>query len=464
MNDTKVRTKTIVISVFHSFISKNILNAGVLDLLLAKDNIRVVLLVLKEKEEFYKEQYADERISVEGMDTEALLAHPLEKFFRILAWHCIDSVYHRYKRMEKCDAQKSFVGWVEYYFTSTIVWILSLLKPLHILIRILERQLLKSGAFFEVLLRYDPELVFATDVFDPRDAILLREASKVSIPTVGMVRSWDNCFSKGLMRTLPDRLLTNSRHIKGEACDIHGMSFQSIEVVGLPQFDRFVTEKRMERDEFFKNIGADPQTELVVFAPAGSLLSDTDWQIYEILATAREEGKFAKPITIYVRNHPHHPADFSQTKIRKGDIVERPGHVFEGDNPKETELTKNDSAFLADLLAHSSIVIWIATTLALDASVFNRPLISVNFDGLEKLPYINSVKRYHDDDHMRKLLKTGGVFVANTREELINGVGAYLSDPTLDQDGRKLIIDEQLYKLDGKSSERIVNALLIQQK
>jgi hypothetical protein len=40
-------------------------------------------------------------------------------------------------------------------------------------------------------------------------------------------------------------------------------------------------------------------------------------------------------------------------------------------------------------------------------------------------------------------------------EELLKYINMYLENPSLDKEGRKRIINEQCYKLDGRSGERI---------
>src|SRR3989344_3798332 len=46
--------------------------------------------------------------------------------------------------------------------------------------------------------KYQPDLIFATDVFNIDDVHFLAEAHHRDIATVGMVRSWDNITNKGL--------------------------------------------------------------------------------------------------------------------------------------------------------------------------------------------------------------------------------------------------------------------------
>lgn len=454
--------RRVVITALHSFISKNILNAGVLPRLLEDSSVEIILLVPSGKATFFRRHFALERVKVEEVDTAVVSNKPLERFFKGFARLLIDSHYHWYKRAEKRDLTGGIKAWAEYWVSNLFVKVLSRLALMRWLFRACESALLHHRTLEALIVRLKPAVMFVTDVFDPTDAAILRETKRLKIPTVGMVRSWDNCYSKGLLRVIPDHLLVNSAHLRLEAHRYHDVPLGRLEVVGLPQFDRFLNEARLSKQDFFASIGADPSKELVLFAPGGSILSDTDWQIYEQLVKARDDGKFVKPVLFYVRNHPHHPADFTRTRIRPGDIIENPGEILNPENPKETELAPRDNAFLADLLANASILLWVATTLGLDAAVFNRPQVAINFDGDEQKQYTKSVKRYHDEDHMKKLLVTGGVRVVNSASEMVTAVNAYLTDSTLDQEGRTRIIAEQLYRLDGKAAERVANAVRAQ--
>ena len=57
-------------------------------------------------------------------------------------------------------------------------------------------------------------------------------------------------------------------------------------------------------------------------------------------------------------------------------------------------------------------------------------------------------------------MKTGGVSLAKNVNELVKYVEDYLADPNKDREGRKKIIAERCWKLDGKSSERLASFLI----
>jgi len=448
--------KTLFITSFHSFISKNILNTDVLKSLRGAQDLRVVIFVQKNKKEFFERHYGSGNVIVEGVDTSPIVDSRANTFFSRLLFLMIDSHYLWYKRVERRDARPSPLSWLKYHVFSGLVRVLSGSRALNRAARFLAYRLTPKDILAAHFERYAPALVFSTDVFDPFDVQFLKEAKHRGVATLGMVRSWDNCYSKGLMPVLPDRLLVNNEIIREEAVTLHDYPSERVEVVGLPQFDAFVNEERASREAFFKTIGVDPTKRLVLFAPAGAILSDTDWQICEILEKAREEGKLKQPVHFFVRNHPGHPADLSRFKRNLHFTIQDPGHVFD-ENRKNAELDPDDQRFLADLLYHSDVVLFIATTLGLDASVYDKPQIMLDFDGYEKKEYVKSVARYHDEDHMKKYIATGGVRLVRDKDELIAAIGDYLDDPRRDRAGRERVVREQLYKIDGKSAERVAS-------
>jgi hypothetical protein len=57
--------------------------------------------------------------------------------------------------------------------------------------------------------------------------------------------------------------------------------------------------------------------------------------------------------------------------------------------------------------------------------------------------------------HYQPIVKSGGVKIVYSIDELIHSINSYLDNPGLDRDGRKRIIEEHCFKLDGKSGQRI---------
>jgi hypothetical protein len=445
--------RTLFVSAFHSFISKNILNTDVLRSLRDDRSLRVVIFVPAHKVDFMRATYAGGNVEVQGVDVGRISASARNTFFSRLFFLMIDSHYLWYKRIERRDVRGGLLGWAKYLAESALAKILSraAFRPIA---RAAYRRWTPKGFFAEAFEARRPDLVFATDVFDPFDAQLLNEARHRGVRTLGMIRSWDNCWSKGLMPVVPDRLLVNSAILKEEAAELHDVPPERVAVVGLPQFDASVNEPRTPREAFFRSIGVDPAERLLVFSPAGTILSDTDWQLCDILDRALADGRLPQDLHVFVRNHPHHPADLSRFAGSPRFTIQNPGRAFDA-NGKNNELAPDEQRFLADLLYHADVVAWVATSLGLDAAVFDKPQVMIDFDGYERKPYEKSVARYRDEDHMLKLVAAGGARRAKTPDDLVEAIKAYLADPTLDREGRARLVAEQLYRVDGKSGERV---------
>jgi CDP-glycerol glycerophosphotransferase (TagB/SpsB family) len=101
------------------------------------------------------------------------------------------------------------------------------------------------------------------------------------------------------------------------------------------------------------------------------------------------------------------------------------------------------------------VVVNTRSTIAIDAAALDRPVVCAGFDGNRTLPYQNSVRRYLDYSHYRKMLDIGGVAVANSPSELITLVNNYLRDPTIDREGRARIVERQCRAIDGKTGQRV---------
>lgn len=452
-------TKTVFITVFHSFISKNILNSGVLSGILDNSNASIVLLVPENKKDFFNEVYASDRIKIEGVPVSRISNYRSVKFFSYLSRLILSSHYLWYKKVEKKDKKNNLIGWLVYFLEVLFTAIFSKIPMMPELLRYIFGKVVKIDEVKKIFKKYNPETLFSTDIFDESDILFENEARALNIPILGMVRSWDNCYSKGILRVAADYFLVNNPTIQEELVAIHGIEPQKIKVVGVPQYDYFINSERTKEEDFMKEIGLSVNKKTILFAPAGTILSDKDGEICEILINAVKENKIKFPSQIFVRNHPNHPADLSKFENNEFFKVEYPGKVF-GDNPKETELTKNDVSHLADVLCYSDIVIYTATTLGIDSLCFDKPQIIINFDGYQNKPYKKSVKRYYNEDHMKKMIACGGVSIADSPEDLIYEINKYLENPKYRFEGREMARQQQIYFLDGKSNRRVTEEVL----
>ncbi len=449
--------KTIFITAYQGFVSRNILNSDVLKILRDVDDLRIVIFVPAAKKNLIEKFYGGHKGVVEGADFDKVTF--ANKFWYRLAFILENTQYTKDQRGERLQEHRNLLGYLNYYWVSFLAVVLSNFYLAHKLYRLLDYKFSPKDAFKEYFERYNPTLIFSTDIFGETDPLLLREAKSRNVPVVGMVRSWDNTTTKGLLRIIPQKIIVNSPVLKEELTKLHDCMAEDISIVGLPQFDHWLVGPTLSRQEFFEKIGADQNKRLILFAPAGYNLSSTDWQLCQILKDALDDGSLPGDIQFLVRNHPQHPADLSKFEGDVRFIIEVPGSRVNQEY-KNAELSPDENNHLRNSVFYSDIVMYVATTLGLDSAVFNKPQIIVSFDGWERKPYIQSVKRYNHEDCLNNLVKLGGTRVVENKGDWINWINNYLKNPKLDQEGRNRIVESQLYKLDGKAGERIASFIL----
>lgn len=431
---------TIFITSFHVLISRNILASTVLDLLRAR-GWRVVILVPEKKREFFTREFGGDSVSVEGVATDLSKGEIVGRYLSLAA---LRTQTLSLKRKTELGGQGTFLARIG----GGTRW-------LRLLVRALDPLLTPRGRFSSLLDRERPSLVFATDVQNENDIRLMREAKSRAIPSAGMVRSWDNLTSKGLMRAVPDILLVHNRIVKEEAIRLHGIPEEKIRVIGVPHYDRYDAPAH-PRAEFENAVGLKPGRKFVLYAPVGDrYLSQNrvdQWMVSFIL-------KMLPPEYDLLIRLPPTDSVHLEGGLPDRAIIHRTGQAAHIGARKLNELTRKDDELLRDSLAYAELVIAGPSTILVDAAVFDKPAIAVAFDGDTEPRYEKGLRRYYDYEHMQEIRRSGGVRIVNGSGELKIWMGRYLENPNFDAEGRKRIREDQCGVLDGSAGRRLADLL-----
>ena len=119
------------------------------------------------------------------------------------------------------------------------------------------------------------------------------------------------------------------------------------------------------------------------------------------------------------------------------------------------DITGDNQRHLANTMRHSDVVINVASTLAIEAAIFDTPVVNIAFDGETPSDWVRSARRYYRFTHYMNITRHGAVRIAESPEQLIGSVGSYLADPSLDREGRRRVVAEQCQFLDGRAAERV---------
>lgn len=410
-------------------------------------HLKIVLVVVAKKREFFEKVYFGDHIFIEGIPRKL---NELDYFLRDLASASITT-------RSRARIKKMRLGHERWNALRLLFWA----PPFRSFIPTLYSVIVSQNRYAELFEKYKPDLVFATDVFNPMDVILMHEAKHRGIRVVGMVRSWDNLTAKGGFRVIPDTLVVQNNIIKDDAMRIHRIPERIIKVVGIPHYDKYREYVPIDRQEFFRRLKRDPNHRLILYAPLGDRFFSNntfDGEMICMLLEILPEG-----YDLFVRCPPGDTVN--SLGVPKHDprlIIEQPGTFFPGAGVRamDTELSPEDDDWLVSTIAHSELLVSGFTTLIVDAARFDKPIILVGFDAQTPLPYDESVRRHLEFEHIEPVLKSGGVKLVNSALELKEALALYLKHPEADREARRKMVEEQSLFSDGKSSERLLQVIV----
>lgn len=311
--------------------------------------------------------------------------------------------------------------------------------------------------------QYRPALVVCANpglVFS--EIPLLRTAKRRGVRTMVVDASWDTFTNKLLPVRRVDRLLAWNDIVKDQAVRLHGYPTEAVRVTGAPQFDgHFTPQVRASREEFFTRVGADPGRQLIVVTTTPRSLYRHHDHVLRVLARAIESGRLGYA-QVLVRLHPRDEIEaYREFEGAPHIIVEKPFRptvaVADG---LAVDVMPEHQRHLGDTLAHADVVVNVASTITIEACIFDTPVVNIAFDGPEGEPWVRSARRYYRFTHYVNILDRRAVRVAETPGELVEAVARYLANPALDAEGRRQVVLDQCQFTDGRSALRVVDAVL----
>lgn len=311
--------------------------------------------------------------------------------------------------------------------------------------------------------RHQPRLVVAANpglVFS--EVPLLRTARRRGVFSMAIDPSWDNFTNKLIPVRQVDRLVVWNDIMKAQAIELHGYRGDAIRVAGAPQFDpHFRAQSRTPRSEFFRKIGADPARKLIALTTTPRSLYSHHDHVLRALVPAIHGGAL-DGAQILVRLHPRDEVDAYQEFMNVRDvIIEKPFRdtvkVADG---LAIDVMPENQRHLGDTMCYADCVVNVASTIAIEACIFDTPVVNIGFDGPGETPYVKSATRYYSFTHYVNITSRGAVKVARSPEEMVSMVARYLDDPSLDAAGRKQVVLDQCQFTDGRSAERVIDCVL----
>ena len=306
--------------------------------------------------------------------------------------------------------------------------------------------------------RYHPDLVFAPHLYGWFDTVLVGEAKRRRVATLGMPAGWDH-LDKYFLPLHTDRLLVPSPQVRRQAVEHQAYLPEQIAITGFPYFD-FITRKDYlrPRSDVLNQLGFGEDTKYILYVSGSAYCPDEPDIIARMLAWA-DQGKFGeRDVRLIIRPYQGGRRQDKQFDMQKFNRFEmHPRAVF---YRQEFWGDRERTEYFLNILAHADVVMGVYTTMLIEAAALDRPLAAPAFDGYHKRPYHRSIQRFEEFDHFREVLASGAVQRARSFDDLLAILRRYLDNPAADAAERKSLRDRICYRLDGKASERILAELL----
>jgi hypothetical protein len=304
---------------------------------------------------------------------------------------------------------------------------------------------------------YQPDLVFATHIYGEYDTYLLREARFSGVRTVAMPSGWDH-IDKYFLPIEADTLLVPSQQVLEHAVKFQSYDRDRIVITGYPHFDFLTSQEAfMPRKEVLSTCGFPPDSRYILYV-SGSAYCPDEPDIIEKVANWIDDGSLSPDTHLVIRPYlgsRSKDKEFDQKKFAR--LTTR-SKIYYYDTKSWDTIA--DSIFFANLMRHASVVMCVYSTVFLEASLYDRPLLAATFDGYHKRPYHRSIRRFADFEHFKDVLSLGAIKQVFDFPALKSALRAYLADDTLDAPAREMFRRETCYMLDGKASSRILDLIV----
>lgn len=426
----------------------------VLETLLFDPDIRLICFVPQKKLDYYRKEFIRDRVIIEPVaDLEYGQSH-LRAFWRSLSYNSVPSETVRIRSNKQFFDKPSFFQFLALAWKKP-VWALGHLRVWRELVRWVEFRFFTEDVavwkpFFD---QYKPDLVFATNPVHGTNIALMKYARRVGIRLVGMMKTWDNLSSKGLLLVKPDVLIVPNRVVFNDALALGDMPKERLFDGGCPQYDDyFKPEFFMTREEICAELKADPAKPLLLYCMGGIMNQDDPSEHLLMLDKAIEDGRLP-PATIVLRSHPKYDVRVLQLDRFKHVSFYQPGQKV-SDMVGEWELNDRDIQILMNSVRWADVEYSTGSTMTLESAIYDRPVVLIGFDGYTDRPYYQSVRHGLDVTHYRIVQETGGVWRVDSEAELIHATHAYIKDPSIHADGRKRLVADLVGSIGG-AGERI---------
>lgn len=334
----------------------------------------------------------------------------------------------------------------------------------------LERALFaRESTHGEIFARHRPDLVIVSSAGYAGDEQIMIEAKRFGARTVSVIESWDNPSTKGYRGGMPDHAVVWSEAMRRDYVEFQDIPADRIHVGGVSHWDGYfgTPPSADERRAFFAMFGMNPDRKLIYMPTPSLKMYRHNLEVARLVADAIADGRIPGRPQLLIRPHPvyleqsqprwvaatnHDLNGFRELREMYSEdvFVDLPRHKRYG---RLIDLAPEDQDLMRLRLASADVMVGNYTTQAIEAALFDLPIVNVAFGPFKSTDMPNSV--VDGFAHYSRIIATGAIWNAGDEASLIDHIVAYLADPALHRAERKLLADQEVPVNRGTAGQRI---------
>ena len=322
----------------------------------------------------------------------------------------------------------------------------------------------------EQIAELKPDAAFSLTPFLFSEEMALRACVLRGVPVSTSVLSFDNITSRGWIAVPFDSYMVWNRHNASELMRAYPyVSPNQVSVVGAPQFDFYSNPAYCwSEEEWRRNLSLPQDRPVILFGGGYYFCAPHEPRFLQQIDDAIEQGEIPHNPVVLFRNHPVDRIDrwlpvLKQAKhvvyddpwpkgcIRPPDVE---GRVVGHSNVRTRDIQK-----LASCLFHSRVHINVASTMAVDGALVDRPQIGPAYDDTPGRKHERTSRDLYLQEHYLPITRSGGLEIVYSRDDLITAIRGALENPSRLSEARQRLVREICTYNDGKATERVAQGV-----
>ena len=273
-----------------------------------------------------------------------------------------------------------------------------------------------------------------------RQALWVRAARRLGVPSALCVHSWDSLVSKGLLHEIPDRIVVWNDIQAEQAADLHGAPRDAVFAAGAWPFEHWRdAEPSRSREDLLAELGLPADRALILYAGSSSFIAGNESPAFLrwLRAVRSSDDPAVANANVIVRPHPLNAAPWQDERLSELEGVV----IFprRGQDPAD-EFSRAD---YFDSVAHADAVVAINTSALIESSVIGRPTLA--FPGpdfasrQEALPHLQRLAKQRVELRNAAIV---GPITSESMDEHLDELGRIVAGRSTRAEARRRFVDE----------------------